>query len=66
MNFFPGPEVGARERERERERERSLLTIKKRLKVGKYNALSGKERLRLRASEERERRLRMIERIASG
>jgi hypothetical protein len=41
MNFFPGPEVGARERERERERERSLLTIKKRLKVGKHNALSG-------------------------
>jgi hypothetical protein len=30
-----------RERERERERERGLLTIKKRLKGGKYNALSG-------------------------
>ena len=30
-----------RERERERERERSLLTIKKRPKGGKHNALSG-------------------------
>jgi hypothetical protein len=33
--------VRAREREREREREKGFFTIKKRLKVGKHNALSG-------------------------
>jgi hypothetical protein len=36
------PTTSRRKRKREKERERQVfLTIKKRLKVGKYNALSG-------------------------